>query len=208
MSMRLCGDIGSRDTNPGAGKCIIMKQKGNITNCIRAFKEPLLIAVIIVVLIALWSREKGLSRKAIEDLTSISPEQVTMVRIYPRVVTPVGTYVEFTPPDPIVEDFFRALADHRSYSYSHDRVFGKDHQWFFEVAAGEVFLQVSFHIPDDNDTIVAGMLGKFTSHSTRSYGDFQSRQLYHWYQKYSHRWLEPEESPPTPSPQPDSPGGE
>ena len=184
-----------------------MKLKGNITKGMQAFKEPLLIVVILVVLIALWSWEKGLSRKAIEDLTSISPEQVTMVRIYPRVGIPVNTSVEFTFLDLIIEDFFLALADSRPYSYSHDRAW-KDQQWFFEIAAGEMSLQISFHIPDDNATIVAGMLGKFTNHSTRSYGYFQSRQLYHWYQKYSHRWLEPEGSQPPPTPRPDPPGGE
>ena len=184
-----------------------MKLKGNITKGMQAFKEPLLIVVILVVLIALWNWQRGQYRKAIGALTSITSGQVTMFRIYPRVVIPVNTYVEFTPPDPIITDFFQALKDHRRYSYSHDRAW-KDQQWFFEVDTREMSLQVSFHIPDDNDTIVAGRLGKFTSHSTRSYGYFQSRQLYQWYKKYSHCWLEPEGSPPAPPPQSDPPGGE
>ncbi|MCP4313950.1 MAG: hypothetical protein GY790_22065 [Bacteroidetes bacterium] len=51
-----------------------------------------------------------------------------------------------------------------------------------------------------------GKLGK--RRTTGGSGYFQSRQLYHWYQKYSHRWLEPDESQPTPTPRPDPPGGE
>ncbi len=159
----------------------MMKQKRNIIEGMRKFKKPLLMGAFLAVLIALSSWQKWQYRITIGELTSISPEEVTMLRIYPRVGIPVDTYIEFTPPDAIIQDFFQAITDYRPYSYSHDRAW-KDQQWFFEVATGEVFIQISFHIPYDNGNIVAGMLGKFTKTSTTSYGYFQSRQLYDWYQ--------------------------
>ena len=55
---------------------------------------------------------------------------------------------------------------------------------------------------------MVGHLGKFSSKGTIDYGYFQSRKLYQWYQKYSHRWLEPEGSQPAPTPQPELPGDE
>ena len=177
-----------------------MKQKRNITEGIRKFNVPLVLGVIFVVWIIVTFWQERQYQTTIKALTSIPPEQVTMFRIYPRRVgTPIDTHIEFTPPDSIITDFFQALTDQRPYSYSHDRA-REEQQWFFEVAAGEVFIQISFHIPYDNDNIVAGMLGKFTKNSTRSYGYFQSRQLYQWYQTYSHRWLTPEGSPPAPLP--------
>ena len=153
--------------------------------------------LIFVALIALWIWQKWQYRTTIGTLTSISPEQVTMFRIYPRRVgEPVDTYIEFEYPDAIITDFFQALTDHRPYLYSHDRVFGDDYQWFFEVATEKVLIQISFHIPYDTGNVVAGMLGKFTQSSTTSYGYFQSRHLYQWYQNYKDRWLNPDEAHP------------
>ncbi|GAK54527.1 hypothetical protein U14_05814 [Candidatus Moduliflexus flocculans] len=177
-----------------------MKQKRNITEGIRKFNVPLVLGVIFVVWIIVTFWQEGQYRTTIEALTSISPEQVTKFRIYPRVGVPVDTSIEFMLHDSIIADFFQALTDQRSYSYSHDTVASRDHSWFLEIIAGELFIQISFHIPHDNDNIVAGMLGKFTKNSTTSYGHFQSRQLYQWYQRYSHRWLTPEGTPPAPSP--------
>jgi hypothetical protein len=171
-----------------------MEQKEDTTEGIGKTELSMLIGFLIfIVLIASWGWQKWQYRKAISTLTSISPEQVTMFRIYPRVIIPVDEYIKFKAPDPIVTDFFQALTDHRPYSYSHDRVWGHQ-EWFFEVAAGEVFIQISFHIPYEKGEIVAGRLGKYTKNSMTSYGCFQSQQLYQWYQKYSHRWLTPEES--------------
>ena len=173
------------------GRLSIMKQKGNFIEGIRKFKIPLFIGLIFVVSIGseIWQNRQY--HKTIETLTSVSPEQITMFRIYPRVQIPVDTSIEFLPPDAIIRDFFQALTDHRPYSYSHDTVASRDHSWFLEVMAGEVFIQISFHIPSDNGNIVAGWLGKYHQNSMTSYGHFQSQQLFQWYQKYSQRWLNP-----------------
>ncbi|MCP4404320.1 MAG: hypothetical protein GY801_44350 [bacterium] len=139
------------------------------------------------------------------ELQSLEPQEVSVFKIYPRISKPVNTPLVFRVPEPLIEDFFHALTDLSTYRYNHDTVQSPDHSWCLEVVAENAVFQVEFHIPVGRGNIVAVELGAYRTGGT---GYFQSRQLYHWYQKYSHRWLEPDESQPTPTPRPDPPGGE
>jgi len=110
------------------------------------------------------------------------------------VIVPVGKAIEFDPHDAIVADFFRSLTNITPYWLP-----GRDKQnsWFLEVETHDTMIQIRFYIPGNNE-ILAGALGKWGKKNSGAvfYGDFQSRQLYQWYQTYSHRWLTPEGSPP------------
>jgi len=129
------------------------------------------------------------------------PQKVTLM-IYPRVSSLSGRAVTFRSPDPIVTEFWSALADIRRYWPNHDTISSRDHAWFVEIFAedGLIHIQMDFHIPSHKSSIVAGRIGTFSSISMTNYGEFQSRQLYQWYQTYSHRWLTPEGSPSAPPP--------
>ena len=139
------------------------------------------------------------------QLQALEPREVSVLKIYPRISKPVNTPLAFRVPDPLIEDFFHALTDLSTYRYNHDTVKSNDYTWCLEVVTGNAVFLVEFHIPIGRGNIVAGKLGEYR---TGGSGDFQSRQLYKWYQKYSHRWLEPGESPPTPTLQPETSGGE
>lgn len=168
-----------------------MERGGNRYESVKNLVATIVAILVFVGWIAAWVWQERQYEKTIAALTSITPKQVTMFRIH----SPRGGYVEFKAPDPLITEFFQALTDHRPYSYSHDRV-REDHQWFFEVIAGKVFIQISFHIPyGNNDNIVAGGLGKFTKNGSTHYGYFQSRKLFQWYQKYKDRWLTPSAPP-------------
>jgi hypothetical protein len=116
---------------------------------------------------------------------------VTVLRIYPRSGIPRGKSVIFRTPDPLIDEFFRSLSDIRIYWPSHDTVTSQDHSWFLEVSTGGDPIQISFYIPSGKGARVAGEFGNWNLRSSVHYGDFQSQQLYDWYQKYSHRWLSP-----------------
>ena len=153
------------------------------------------ISVIIVCLFVAYVVSHFRCSKYNEKLTallSIDAQQVTIFRIYPRVsLKPVGTPVIFTAPDPIIDDFFQALTDRRSYPTSRDLV-ARDHNWLLEVAAeGVPTIQISFIIPHEKGRIVVGRIGEFSANDHSYDGDFQSQQLYSWYHTYSHRWLTP-----------------
>ncbi|GAK54525.1 hypothetical protein U14_05812 [Candidatus Moduliflexus flocculans] len=55
------------------------------------------------------------------------------------------------------------------------------------------YIQIKFHIPYGQGHVV---VGEFAGYQNA----FQSRQLYQWYQTYSHRWLMPEGTPPASQP--------
>ena len=136
--------------------------------------------------------------RTVHILKANIPEKVTLM-IYPRGSSPVGRAVTFRSPDPIVTEFWSALTDIRRYWPNHD---SGVHAWFVEIWAkdGLIHIQINFHIPSHKGDIVAGQIGTFSSISMTNYGEFQSRQLYQWYQKYSHHWLTPEGTPPAPQP--------
>jgi hypothetical protein len=114
-------------------------------------------------------------------------------RMYAEVTRPVGNSIEFRSSDPIIKEFFQSLEDFHPYSPNHDRVVSRNHHWFLEVADENITIHISCYIPYREGDIVVGTLGKFSERNDTIYGHFQSEMLYQWYQKYSHRWLTPEE---------------
>jgi hypothetical protein len=156
-------------------------------------KRIIIIAVLFLAIIGvIRSCQKIQYHRTINTLISMDLQEITMFRIYPRVIRPVGSPVEFKAPDPIIEGFFQSLTDIRPYKPSHDTVASWDHSWFLEVTTEGIMIQIDFHIPSGKGSIVTGKLGKFIEGGGGPlYGDFQSRKLYQWYQNYSHRWLSP-----------------
>ncbi len=146
----------------------------------------------------------------INILTSTNSQNVVEFKIYPRVIAPAGTPLEFSVTDQIVDAFFQSLKDVHPYPTSRDTVTSWDYNWFLEVYAKgwDDMIQIKFHIPSRNGDVVVGTLGEFHKTGGSHDGQFQSQKLYQWYQRYSPRWLEPEASQPSPTLQPDPPGGE
>ncbi len=172
-------------------------------------KLPIPVVALFIIILAITPfYDKIKFRRKIKNLTSIDSSQVTIFRIFPRVIRPVGASKEFQTSDRIITDFFKSLADLRPYRQSHDTVTSLDHSWFLEIVTRTHRVQIDFHIPSKKGELVAGKIGKWDKNFATFYGGFQSRKLYQWYQKYSHRWLESEGSQPTPTLQPDPPGGE
>jgi hypothetical protein len=168
----------------------------------------LIICSCFLTLIGLLSCSKY--EEKVNVLTSTDSQGVVEFKIYPRVIAPAGIPVEFSASDQIVDAFFQSLKDIHPYPTSRDTIASWDYNWFLEVYAkgwGDM-IQIKFYIPSRKGDVVVGTLGEFHKTGGSHDGQFQSQQLYHWYQKYSHRWLEPEEAPPTPTPQADPPDGE
>ena len=163
-------------------------------------KDKILTTIIIsflIVISILFYYQKHRAQKTIKALNAINSSQIVLFRIYPRVAVPDENFIELKASESIIDDFFRSLGDIRSYKPSHDTIISENHSWFLEMELEKGRIQINFYIPSQQRDIVVGVIRKFNDAKTRAY--FQSRQLYHWYQKYSHCWLEPEEAP-TPSP--------
>lgn len=149
---------------------------------------PLVFIILILVMLIYGKSEY---KTKINALTSMNPQHVTTFKIYSRVAgRPYRTPVTFNAPDPLIEEFFHALTDRRSYPTSRDTA-KVEQQWFLEVATGEIMIQIAFYIPYKKGDIVVGIIGNFSETGGSYDGDFQSRKLFQWYQKYSHRWLSP-----------------
>ena len=132
--------------------------------------------------------------RALKALAGINSKTVTLFRIYSR---GGSNSIEFEMPDPIIDDFFQAVVDFRSYWSRSGGVVSDDLVWFMEITPrGKNLIQIDCAVPADEDNIVIGGLDKLTQNGLHlHYGRFQSRQLYRWYQAYSHRWLNPNEPP-------------
>ncbi len=128
-------------------------------------------------------------QRKLDILTSLTPQQVTLFRIYPRVIIPSGTPVEFRVSNPLIQEFLQALTDLKTYWPSHDRVNSRDHSWFLEIAGNGEVVQIHCYIPSDKEGIVVGEIGRFRQNSGTSYDHFQSRNVFQWYQKYNNEWL-------------------
>ncbi len=140
-----------------------------------------IILLLILIFVATSIYGKITFHRELKALTSINPRQITMFKIYPGVIKPVGRASEFTVSDPLIGNFFESLTDLHSYRYTHDTVASQGHSWFLEIATKNLTIQISFHIPSGKGDIVAGQLVGF--------GWFQSEKLFQWYQKYKDRWL-------------------
>ena len=158
----------------------------------KLFKNLLTVVIVLLLLYPitfLMKKQEEQQKTSIADLRSFDPQRVTSFRIYPRVIKPVGESITFNISESIISEFFQALKDISSYSPNHDTA-KKEENWYLEVTAeGDVF-QIGFYIPYGKGNIA---VGEFDGG-----GEFQSRQLYQWYQTYSHRWLTPEGTPPVP----------
>jgi len=160
-------------------------------------KQRIIIVVLVFITIGvtIFSVKERLYNKKLKALTSIKPEQVITLNIYAKASIPSGSPVKFRAPDLIIDDFLKALTDVHSYSPSRDTIASDEHIWFLEVFTKHIEVSISFDIPSGKGDIVVGTFGKFGTFAT-PYGSFQSQQLFQWYQKYSHRWLEPLENTP------------
>jgi hypothetical protein len=121
--------------------------------------------------------------RTIKTLKSIDPHQIIIFRVYPKFGSPFGSPVEFKQPDPIIDNFFQSVTDLRSYWSNLSPVATDEHSWFLEIATEEIdVIQMSCSIPAKKNNTVIGELDSLAL--------FQSQQLFEWYQKYSHKWLE------------------
>ena len=126
--------------------------------------------------------------RTIHTLKSLSSGAIRELRIYPRTT---GKQEIFSPPSALIDNFFQALADIRAYHGSPKGIMSLDHEWFVEIktADGHI-IQMSCHLPANGKKVVHGALGRFYEKGGGPYyGKFQSQDLYHWYQTYSHLWL-------------------
>lgn len=154
-------------------------------------KESFIIPLIFfTILVGVIVYQKVQYFRIMKSLTSVDVQQVTIFNIYRRWTLPVGVPVEFNPPAPIIDEFFQSLTDLRSSWPQHDTVASQTHNWSLEIVAGGKTIQMRCYVPSRKGNIVVGEIGKFSKNHVSHYGYFQSRNLFHWYQTYSHRWLE------------------
>ncbi len=178
-----------------------------------SFQEDRRISIVFLAIVFVMLSQIGCQRekrynRTIRRLKSMKLQDVQVLKIYPRVTNPIRAAKMFTNQESLTDDFFQSMKDIDAYSPSHDRVASQDHSWFLEIIKKNETIQIQFRIPIEKGQIVAGRIGKYDQNGAIFYGWFQSQLLFQWYQKYSHRWLEPEASQPTPTPQPDPAGGE
>ena len=178
-------------------------------------KEKLLIISVLLMFITVEGDkiyQKRLLSRQLDMLTSVEVQDIVAFRIYRGTSRPPsGSFVELKSSELIVKEFLHSLTDLKRHRKHRDSIDDLDNIWFMEIVVRGKMFQIDCYVPShfpsrQNDTVV-GELGKFFNTRVDSDGYFQSRKLYQWYQKYSHRWLEPEGSQLTPVPQPDPPGG-
>ncbi len=162
--------------------------------------KVIFLLIFLITFIGIQLHQEQEYKRILEKLTSMNLKEIKEFRIYPRVsFAPSKTYRTFDAFDPLIKDFFLSLSDMHSYSPSHDRVVSLDHSWFVELATTQdIRFQIGCYIPSQQGELVIGELATGYSKNPQFYGKIQSRQLYQWYQTYSHRWLTPEASPPAP----------
>ena len=124
-------------------------------------------------------------RKGLNTLISMNPQQISSFKISYSGKLGKESIVFFIP-DTIIDDFFYALSDANSYSPSHDTVASNEHSWFMEISTKEDTIQLGCYIPSRKTGVV---IGQPKTWGDSGYSDFQSRNLYQWYQKYKDRWL-------------------
>ncbi len=123
--------------------------------------------------------------KVVSIISSISSESVTSFKI---VADMPDSFLdqkmeEFTQETAMMMGFFQAIEDMQFSAPKYKEFLA---QWKIEIHAGATLVTVECSIPADDPTLVIGLID-----SPVGYTYFQSRQLYQWYQTYSHRWLTP-----------------
>ena len=137
-------------------------------------------------------------------LAALTPGRITSFKISSHAlrVDVSKSELEFNKNDILVMEFLQALEDRHFITripYKSQAVI----QWKTQIFRKVDAVTIEFFVYEDFPDVVIGLVDSYAG-----YTYFQSRQLYQWYQKYSHRWLEPEKAQPTPTPQPDPSGGE
>lgn len=145
--------------------------------------------LLIVVFVAIWQRFQF--HKTTDILKSLSPPLIREVRVYPRAARVGGSFIIFSPPDKLIDDFVNAVTDIRAYRGSPQGILSRDHEWFVEIKTiGGEIIHMQCHLPANKKKVVHGAFGLFYEKGGGPhYGKFQSENLYRWYQQYSHRWL-------------------
>lgn len=145
------------------------------------------VLIILVIIVAgLHIRRTFQVYHELDELMAIDSKQITSFKIYPRAASAIGTPIKFSPNDPIVIEFLHAITDIQPYNSTPGSIVSNNQEWFLEVIIdGKTMIQMNccicHEIPDR-------VIGKFNRHFR-----FQSHQLFQWYQKYSHLWLNPTE---------------
>ncbi|GAK53391.1 hypothetical protein U14_04656 [Candidatus Moduliflexus flocculans] len=127
-------------------------------------------------------------------LKSIVPQQVSSFTIGTKDSTLSERQAnrEFVTDKEMMTAFFQTIPDMRFAAPIYKEFLA---QWKTEIHIGTKIVTVECSIPADDPTLVISLID-----SPAGYTYFQSRQLYQWYQTYSHRWLTPEGTPPAPQP--------
>ncbi len=142
-------------------------------------------------LVVLFMGERIQFYRTLKILKAIKPQQISSFKIYPHVGKPVGIPIVFKAPDPLIVEFFDTLTDCHSYWPSHDTGHSG---WYLEIVTEDSTLHIGFYIPTRKPGVVVGNLGERTRFGIIDYGFFQSQNLAQWYDKHSHRWLNPSEN--------------
>ncbi|MCP4405089.1 MAG: hypothetical protein GY801_48285 [bacterium] len=164
--------------------------------------------VVVIILFLIFKEESPIERwpeVKKKNLTSISVDKIVSFKIrlseiYSDHYADAIEFVEEEETDQLVVAFWEAIVDSQYYHPQHDVAIAK---WGIQIRTKITTLRIGCYISDMQPDVV---VGRISSESKRWF--FKSRKLYHWYQKYSRRWLEPEGAQPIPTPHPDPPGGE
>ena len=171
--------------------------------------ESLVGLVVVAVILFLMSREESPIKRWPEvrkkTLAAINVDDVVSFKIhadkaYAKDYFNAREFFKEGESNQFVVAFFDAIIDSQYYHPQHDVAID---QWGIQIRTKITTLRIGCYIPDMQPDVV---VGRISSESKRWF--FKSRKLYHWYQKYSHRWLEPEGAQPSPTPQPEPPDSE
>lgn len=150
--------------------------------------KEIIIGIAIVAVIGVCILKIIRDYRAFEGIMTLTLQDVTMFRIYPRVGGPRGIPREFFPNESIVIEFLESIMDFKAYHSTPSSAISRDYTWFVEIATQEgKIIQTRCSISQYTPHIVIVHVGT---------ARYQSKQLLQWYQKYSHLWLEPVESTP------------
>ena len=86
----------------------------------------------------------------------------------------------FTQQKELLIEFFQAITDSEPYQPKHDSALA---QWGVQLHFNTTTIRVGCYIPTYDPSIVAGII--FTNSAS---GEFQSKKLLRWYQKYGYYW--------------------
>ena len=152
------------------------------------------IFAIVAIIVGGIGVQKMKFNSTIHTLNTMDSATIISFKIYPTAGQSGDPFIEFEPSDPIVEAFLKSVIDFRSSTISAGSVATPDHGWSMEILTETDEVQMGCYIPVAHTQIVLGQFGKFGPTSAIYYGQFQSQLLYQWYQEYSYRWLNHDES--------------